>query len=241
MNSASFTNSHKQIWTCEIIVNKFHHRTKWPYRHHRMPIIKWSIHWIQLKVPIRKASPKRSTIVAAMMGHFLPAIHPNHCKFPSWPCNNRMSRTSSAKIGNHHCSPTNSVDQNPISLYPNFCHPFSFAHWISLVSSIFCLDLLFDLISPEFSYRPGLSALSEDATTHNASGQSGGGPPNRPLPPTPDDDDNNPQGDRTLIMKRVSRWLWDDSILKLCSISLLSDSMNQYIYVCCLFFWNIFT
>lgn len=59
----------------------------------------------------------------------------------------------------------------------------------------------FDLISPEFSYRPGLSALSEDASTNNASGQSAGGPPNRPLPPTPDDDDQ--QGDRTLIMKRV--------------------------------------
>lgn len=43
--------------------------------------------------------------------------------------------------------------------------------------------------------------MSEDSnnvsTTHGA-----GGPPNRPLPPTPDDDDQ--QGDRTLIMKRVS-------------------------------------
>lgn len=57
------------------------------------------------------------------------------------------------------------------------------------------------MISPEFSYRPGLSALSEDASTNNASAQSAGGPPNRPLPPTPDDDDQ--QGDRTLIMKRV--------------------------------------
>lgn len=56
-------------------------------------------------------------------------------------------------------------------------------------------------VSPEFSYRPGLSVLSEDS--NNASSAHGaGGPPNRPLPPTPDDDDH--QGDRTLIMKRVS-------------------------------------
>lgn len=60
---------------------------------------------------------------------------------------------------------------------------------------------IFDLASPEFSYRPGLSVLAEDpinaASTHGVAG-----PPNRPLPPTPDDDDH--QGDRTLIMKRVS-------------------------------------
>lgn len=60
---------------------------------------------------------------------------------------------------------------------------------------------MFDSISPEFSYRPGLSVLSEDS--NNAVPSHGaGGPPNRPLPPTPDDDDQ--QGDRTLIMKRVS-------------------------------------
>lgn len=64
----------------------------------------------------------------------------------------------------------------------------------------FCL-VRFILFSPEFSYRPGLSVLSED--TNNAVASHGaGGPPNRPLPPTPDDDDQ--QGDRTLIMKRVS-------------------------------------
>lgn len=61
------------------------------------------------------------------------------------------------------------------------------------------------LFSPEFSYRPGLSVLSEDAITNNSNSSApthgAGGPPNRPLPPTPDDDD---QGDRTLIMKRVS-------------------------------------
>lgn len=43
--------------------------------------------------------------------------------------------------------------------------------------------------------------LSEDST-NNAPSHGAGGPPNRPLPPTPDDDDQ--QGDRTLIMKRVS-------------------------------------
>lgn len=45
--------------------------------------------------------------------------------------------------------------------------------------------------------------LSEDAITNNSNSaptHGAGGPPNRPLPPTPDDD----QGDRTLIMKRVS-------------------------------------
>ncbi|XP_063702450.1 serine/threonine-protein kinase mig-15 isoform X3 [Culicoides brevitarsis] len=51
---------------------------------------------------------------------------------------------------------------------------------------------------PEFSYRPGLSSLSEDSGATPAHGSSGG-PPNRPLPPTPDDDD---AGERTLIMKR---------------------------------------
>lgn len=64
-----------------------------------------------------------------------------------------------------------------------------------------CLVFVFDFISPEFSYRPGLSVLSEDS--NNAVPSHGaGGPPNRPLPPTPDDDDQ--AGDRTLIMKRVS-------------------------------------
>lgn len=60
----------------------------------------------------------------------------------------------------------------------------------------------FGSVSPEFSYRPGLSVLSEDSAAPVPSHGSGG-PPNRPLPPTPDDDDQN-QGDRTLIMKRVS-------------------------------------
>lgn len=73
----------------------------------------------------------------------------------------------------------------------------------AFVSVVFCFSVWFgfDLISPEFSYRPGLSVLSED-TNNAASTHGGAGPPNRPLPPTPDDDDQ--QGDRTLIMKRVS-------------------------------------
>ncbi|XP_026324271.1 serine/threonine-protein kinase mig-15 isoform X7 [Hyposmocoma kahamanoa] len=49
---------------------------------------------------------------------------------------------------------------------------------------------------PEFCYRPGLSAVSEDG----AGSGGGGGAPTRPLPPTPDDDDAHP--DRTLVMKR---------------------------------------
>jgi hypothetical protein len=52
-----------------------------------------------------------------------------------------------------------------------------------------------------------LSALSEDSAASpapQAPAHGAGGPPNRPLPPTPDDDDA--QGDRTLIMKRVSAW-----------------------------------
>lgn len=57
---------------------------------------------------------------------------------------------------------------------------------------------LFRLVSPEFCYRPGLSAVSEDG----AGSGGGGGAPTRPLPPTPDDDDAHP--DRTLVMKRVS-------------------------------------
>lgn len=70
---------------------------------------------------------------------------------------------------------------------------------------VFGLFGFFYFISPEFSYRPGLSVLSEDS--NNAVPSHGaGGPPNRPLPPTPDDDDH--QGDRTLIMKRVS---WEAS------------------------------
>ena len=48
-------------------------------------------------------------------------------------------------------------------------------------------------VSPEFCYRPGLSAVSEDGCA-----------PTRPLPPTPDDDDAlDPHADRTLV-KRVS-------------------------------------
>lgn len=48
-------------------------------------------------------------------------------------------------------------------------------------------------------FRPGGLLTGENAAA--SSNVIGGGPPNRPLPPTPDDD---AQGDRTLIMKRVS-------------------------------------
>ncbi|XP_063634551.1 serine/threonine-protein kinase mig-15 isoform X9 [Cydia splendana] len=46
---------------------------------------------------------------------------------------------------------------------------------------------------PEFCYRGGLSAVSEEG------GGAAGGAPTRPLPPTPDDDAHS---DRTLVMKR---------------------------------------
>lgn len=68
--------------------------------------------------------------------------------------------------------------------------------------------------------------MSTESTATSSSQQ--GGPPNRPLPPTPDDD---AQGDRTLIMKRVSE---DNKkmrnrkrkakILALCDDSFLSSS-----------------
>ena len=74
---------------------------------------------------------------------------------------------------------------------------------------------VFDLLSPEFQYRPGLGALSEDSTAATAATHVGSsGPPNRPLPPTPDDD-GDPQGDRTLIMKRV------------CFLSLLLNMLSR--------------
>lgn len=78
-----------------------------------------------------------------------------------------------------------------MSSHPHFtCSP--------KIRSFALLDFLLVLLSPEFSYRPGLSVLAEDSNPPVPPV----GPPNRPLPPTPDDDDS--QGDRTLIMKRVS-------------------------------------
>lgn len=72
-----------------------------------------------------------------------------------------------------------------IFITPHFVAP---SHPVRLVS----------LVSPEFCYRPGLSAVSEDGSGVN----NAGGAPTRPLPPTPDDDEAH--GDRTLVMKRVS-------------------------------------
>lgn len=50
-------------------------------------------------------------------------------------------------------------------------------------------------------FRPGGGIGNLSSDTAASSTNQPGGPPNRPLPPTPDDD---AQGDRTLIMKRVS-------------------------------------
>lgn len=76
-------------------------------------------------------------------------------------------------------------------------HPTHLISHLSHFTVIIILEL-YDFISPEFSYRPGLMSGESTAT---ASTNQSSGPPNRPLPPTPDDD---AQGDRTLIMKRVS-------------------------------------
>lgn len=82
-----------------------------------------------------------------------------------------------------------------MSLFLFFPHPYDHNYYCI---TYFYVEL-YNLISPEFSYRSGI--MSSDSTA-SASGQNqGSGPPNRPLPPTPDDD---AQGDRTLIMKRVS-------------------------------------
>lgn len=43
---------------------------------------------------------------------------------------------------------------------------------------------------------------SPSASGPGATGSGSGGAPNRPLPPTPDDDES--QGDKTLVLRRVS-------------------------------------
>lgn len=43
---------------------------------------------------------------------------------------------------------------------------------------------------------------SPSASSPAAAGSGSGGAPNRPLPPTPDDDES--QGDKTLVLRRVS-------------------------------------
>lgn len=48
-----------------------------------------------------------------------------------------------------------------------------------------------------------MAESSPSASSPGAAGSgSGGGAPNRPLPPTPDDDES--QGDKTLVLRRVS-------------------------------------
>lgn len=65
----------------------------------------------------------------------------------------------------------------------------------------------FFFVSPEFSYRAGLGVVPEGTAGVSSpgatgSGSSSGSAPNRPLPPTPDDDES--QGDKTLVLRRVS-------------------------------------
>lgn len=79
---------------------------------------------------------------------------------------------------------------------------FYFGFWLLFILS-FCCFLRFGLVSPEFAYRPGLGVVAEGAPSGSSPGATGsGGAPNRPLPPTPDDDDS--QGDKTLVLRRVS-------------------------------------
>lgn len=74
---------------------------------------------------------------------------------------------------------------------------------------MFCFD------SPEFSYRTGLGVVSESGASLSSpgatgSGSSSGSAPNRPLPPTPDDDES--QGDKTLVLRRVSEDIYSCSV-----------------------------
>lgn len=57
------------------------------------------------------------------------------------------------------------------------------------------------VLTDDSPFRPGGGIGNLSSDTAASSTNQPGGPPNRPLPPTPDDD---AQGDRTLIMKRVS-------------------------------------
>lgn len=72
-----------------------------------------------------------------------------------------------------------------------------------LLSFFFFIIIWFCLVSPEFAYRPGLGVVAEGASSSNSGATGSGGAPNRPLPPTPDDDDS--QGDKTLVLRRVSQ------------------------------------
>lgn len=72
----------------------------------------------------------------------------------------------------------------------------------------------FCFVSPEFSYRAGLPGVPEGTASVSSpgatsgSGSGTGGAPNRPLPPTPDDDES--QGDRTLVLRKVSELMTID-------------------------------
>lgn len=72
-----------------------------------------------------------------------------------------------------------------------------------ILPAFFCFFFFVFFFSPEFSYRPGLGIVAESSSNVSSPGATGsGGAPNRPLPPTPDDDDS--QGDKTLVLRRVS-------------------------------------
>lgn len=65
----------------------------------------------------------------------------------------------------------------------------------------------FCFVSPEFSYRAGLPGVPDGTASVSSAGAPAGsgtgGAPNRPLPPTPDDDES--QGERTLVLRKVSK------------------------------------
>lgn len=208
-----------------IVVNKRQHQVNQIHNHHQAQIItsnKLSIHWIQLMTPIRTAKPKSQMNAVEMMEHFWLAIHQSHCKQSTNIHKHTHTFIIKKKLTFPHFIYTTHIiilitiqylsyfifiliiiiwnyskQQQKKKIQKHSCVRFVL-FWFDIFSV--CL-VCFYFISPEFSYRPGLSVLSEDSNNavplHGA-----GGPPNRPLPPTPDDDDQ--QGDRTLIMKRVS-------------------------------------
>lgn len=95
----------------------------------------------------------------------------------------------------------------PTSFYFKYSFLFIYRNIIAFIHLLFRPVLfLFCFVSPEFSYRPGLGAVAESSPSGSSPGAAGsgsGGAPNRPLPPTPDDDES--QGDKTLVLRRVSK------------------------------------